>query len=122
MLPLCQPLDAFHPAPAPEKPPVWPSPGGWTEKEQPPPPGSPPGGEQRRKEGRKEGWREGAREGGRREGGGEREERGRDGGETFEQRTEELGLARGAGKGRPDEGVWRHLGVGQGARRSNCPD
>lgn len=71
------------------------------------------------RERRKEAWREGAREGGRREGGGEREERGRDGGETFEQRTEELGLARGAEKGRPDKGVWRHLGVVQGARWSN---
>lgn len=68
------------------------------------------------KEGRKEGWWEGAREGGRREGGGEREERGRDREETLEQRTEELGLARGAGKGRWIEGVWRHLGLGQGAR------
>lgn len=73
------------------------------------------------RERRKEAWREGAREGGRREGGGEREERGRDGGETFEQRTEELGLARGAEKGRPDKGVRRHLGVGRGARWSNRP-
>lgn len=64
------------------------------------------------REGRKEGWWEGAREGGRREGGGEREERGRDGGETLKQRTEELGLAKGAGKGWSIEGVRRHLGVG----------
>lgn len=64
------------------------------------------------REGRKEGWWEGAREGGRREGGGEREERGRDGGETLKQRTEELGLAKGAGKGWSIEGVRRHLGAG----------
>lgn len=51
------------------------------------------------KEKRQTGGREQRREAGRREGGGEREERGRDGGETLEQRNEELGLARGAGKG-----------------------
>lgn len=97
--------------PQPQRSPQSPSPGGWAEKGQAPPPGSPPGGEQRRKEGKKAGGREQGREAGGRE-----EERGRDGGETLEQRTEELGLARGAGKGRWTEGVWRHLGLGQGAR------
>lgn len=64
----------------------------------------------------------GGNKGGRQQaGGGEREERGRDGGETPEQRNEELGLARGAGKGRTEEGVQRHLGAGQGARWSDCP-
>lgn len=67
-------------------------------------------------EGKEANWREGAREGGRREGGGEREERGRDRGETLEQRNEELGLAGGAGKELPEKGVWSHLGMGQGAR------
>lgn len=104
----CQPLDALHSAPVPEQP---------LEQSGP----AQVGGQRRNsrhhlgahqeesREGRKEGWREGAREGGRREGGGEREERGRDGGETLEQRTEELGLARGAGRGgqtRGSGGTW----------------
>lgn len=92
LLPLCQPLDAFHSTSAPEKPPVWPSPGGWTEKEQPPPPGSPPGGERRRKERRLVGGSKGGRQaGGRRREGGEREGRRRD------VRTKNRGA--GAGKG-----------------------
>lgn len=77
------------------------------------------------REGRKEGWREGAREGGR-QAGGRRREGGEREGRRRDVRTKNRGA--GAGKGcregaarRPDEGVWRHLGAGQGARRLNSP-
>lgn len=83
-----------------------------------PPPGSPPGEKPKRRRRKLAGGNKGGRQ---QAGGGEREERGRDGGETPEQRNEELGLARGAGKGRTEEGVQRHLGAGQGARWSDCP-
>lgn len=67
--------------PQPQRSPQSPSPGGWAEKGQAPPPGSPPGGEQRRKEGKKAGGREQGREAGGRE-----EERGRREGGTEERR------------------------------------
>lgn len=116
MLPFCQPLAAFHSAPAPEKPPV--SRPRWVDREGTATATWEPTRRRAEKEGKKAGW-EGAREAGGRE-----EERGRrEGGteERREQRTEELGLARGAGKGLPIEGVRRHLGAGQGARWSNRP-
>jgi hypothetical protein len=80
-LPLCQPLDVSHSAPAPQKPPVRISSGGWTEEEQSPPPGSPPGGEPRRRGRKLAGGSKGGREAGRRE-----EERGRREGGTEERR------------------------------------
>lgn len=90
LLPLCQPLDAFHSAPAPEKPPV----GGsrWMDREGTATATWEPTRRRAEKEGKKAGGREQGREAGGREE--EREERGRDGGKT---RTKNRGA--GAGKG-----------------------
>lgn len=70
------------------------------------------------REGRKERRLVGGSKGGRQAGGRRRREGGEREGqrETLKQRTEELGLARGAGKGREIEGVRRYLGSGPGAR------
>lgn len=105
-------LEASHSAPAPEAPQPA-GPGGWTEQEQAPPPGSPPGGEQ----GRKEGKKAGGREQGRKAGGREEEERGRrEGGTERDAQTKNRGAGAGKGcrEGAGDRGGPEVPGVGAG--------